>query len=111
MKIRNAFLFASILVTSVAFGQGNRMAKATIVVLADSSAGETMYHSRFRGPALDFEYVDSAKADAANRFSLAVYPDPHKEYRLQFGNKAIEYGIYLAAGDSLIFHYRSHRGD
>src|ERR1700733_10340331 len=110
MKIRNSFLFASMLISSIAFGQGSHLAKATIVILADSSVGETMYLTRFHAPGLDYDYVDSARmTDQAVLFH--IIPDPLKEYNIRIGKKYLAGDIYVAPGDSLVFYYEKSHAD
>lgn len=101
MKNCTLFLFSSIFVSSIAFGQQQH---ATIVVLADSSAGETMYLKRFHAPGLNYDNIDSAKI-VNGAVSFHLMPDPMKEYELYAGRNYIASDIYLVSGDSLVFSY------
>ena len=77
---------------------------ATVTLLADSSAGKTIYLKRFHAPGLDYDIVDSAKV--VNGVALFhIVPDPMKEYELVSGRDYIADDIYLADGDSLVFNY------
>jgi peroxiredoxin len=104
-------LLVCIFGSSVAFGQHNMAGRATVIVLADSGVGQMMYLTRFRGPALDYERVDSARVGADHRARFSVEPDPLKPYQIQLSAPSFDNRIYLAAGDSLIFSYSASHGE
>jgi thiol-disulfide isomerase/thioredoxin len=110
MKACWIFLLGFILVSSTAFGQHTTPVPATIVVLADSSAGEMMYLTRFHAPGLDYDRVDSAVVTNAPMV-FRVIPNPMKEYRIHIGQKYVTGDIYLTPGDSLVFSYNASAGD
>lgn len=98
-------LLVCILVSSAAFGQNNPTGRATVIVEADSGVGQMMYLTRFRGPMLDYERVDSTRVGTDHHARFSVVPDPLKPYRIQTTAPSFENRIYLASGDSLIFSY------
>jgi thiol-disulfide isomerase/thioredoxin len=104
-------LLVCILVSSAAFGQQNPTGRATVIVLADSGVGQMMHLTRFRGPALDYERVDSARVGVDHRARFSVVPDPLKPYQIQSIALSFSNRIYLADGDSLIFSYSESVGD
>ncbi|MDP4200342.1 MAG: TlpA disulfide reductase family protein [Bacteroidota bacterium] len=92
------FFPAIFLLSSISFGQ-----QAIIVVQADSSDGQMLYLTRFHAPGLEYDRIDSAKV-SGQPVRFTVVPDPIRPYEIRLGCQYV-CQLYLAAGDSLIYHY------